>query len=169
MNEVRMTTLQNQTPALTSKHPFLVDMDPRHVETLLRGATEQQFRPDEIIFREGEPANRFYLINWGEVALEAKCPGDGVVHIQTLRVGDVLGWSWLFAPFAWNFQARALKETRVIACDGGHLLVKSEDDDEFGHELVKRLAYVTIQRLQETRKQLVRLQSTISGKSEVSA
>jgi CRP/FNR family transcriptional regulator, cyclic AMP receptor protein len=167
MNEVRMTTLQNKTPALTSKHPFLIDMAPRHIAIVLQGATEQQFKPDEIIFREGEPANRFYLINWGEVALETKCPGDGMVHIQTLHGGDVLGWSWLFAPFAWNFQARALKDTRVIACDGGHLLVASEDDDKFGHELVKRLAYVTIRRLQETRKQLVQLQSAVSGKSGV--
>ncbi|HWN95316.1 MAG TPA: cyclic nucleotide-binding domain-containing protein [Methylomirabilota bacterium] len=164
-----MTTLQSQTPALTSKHPFLIDMDPRHVEILLHGATEQQFEPGEIIFREGEPANRFYLINWGEVALETKCPDYGMVHVQTLHRGDVLGWSWLFAPFAWNFQARTIKDTRVIACDGAHLLVTSEEDDEFGHALMKRVAHVTIRRLQGARRQLIQVQSVLAGKPATSA
>lgn len=159
-----MTTLPNRPPMLTSKHPFLIDMDPQHVEILLHGATEQQFEPDEIIFREGEPANRFYLINSGEVALETKCPSNGTVHVQTLHGGDVLGWSWLFPPFAWNLQARALKDTRVLACDGGHLLVTSEEDDDFGHALMKRVAHVTIQRLQGARKQLVQVQSVLAGK-----
>ncbi len=149
---------------LTSKHPFLVEMDPRHVEILLHSAMEQQFEPGEIIFREGEPANRFYLINQGEVALETKCPGNGLIHIETLHGGDVFGWSWLFPPFAWNFQARAIKETQVLACDGGHLLVTTEEDDEFGHALMKRVAHVTIHRLQATRRQLIQLQSILAGK-----
>jgi CRP/FNR family transcriptional regulator, cyclic AMP receptor protein len=165
MTEVRMTTLPNQTPTLTSKHPFLVDMDPRHVEILLHGATEQEFEPGEIIFREGEPANRFYLIAWGEVALETKCPADGTVLVQTLRGGEVIGWSWLFAPFAWNFQARAIKQTRVVACDGAHLLVRAEEDARFGRELMRRVARVTIQRLQGARTQLIQMESALAGKS----
>jgi CRP/FNR family cyclic AMP-dependent transcriptional regulator len=159
-----MKTLSNPAPMLSSKHPFLVDMERRHLDILLHGAQEQQFEPDEIIFREGEPANRFYLINWGEVALETKCPGDGMVHIQTLHGGDVLGWSWLFPPFAWSFQARALKGTRVLACDGAHLLVMSEENDEFGHALMKRVARVAIQRLQGVRRQLVQVQSILAGR-----
>ena len=160
-----MTTLTNGSTVLTSKHPFLIDMDARHVEIILHGATEQQFEPGEIIFHEGEPANRFYLINSGEIALETKCPGDGMVHMQTLRGGDVLGWSWLFPPFAWNLQARAVKPTQVLACDGAHLLVTTEEDDEFGHALMKRVAHVAIQRLQAARKQLVQVQSVLAGTS----
>ena len=91
------------------------------------------------------------------------CPGDGDVHIQMLQGGDVLGWSWLFPPFAWNLQARAVKPTRVIRCDGGHLLVTAEEDEHFGHELMKCIARITIHRLQATRKQLVRVQSILAG------
>ena len=157
-----MTTSANHTPTL--KHPFLDDMEPRHIEILLRGATEHTFAAGEIICREGEPANRFYLIDWGEVALETKCPGDGIVHVQTLHGGDVLGWSWLFAPFTWHLQARAVKDTRVIACNGAHLLVLAEEDAEFGRALMKRVAHVAIQRLQGARKQLIQVQSVLAGK-----
>ncbi len=160
-----MTTYPKLTSALTTKHPFLIEMEPRHAEIILQGAIEQQFQPGEIIFREGEPANRFYLVNWGEVALEIQCPSNGTVFIQTLRGGDVLGWSWLFPPFAWNLQARVVKPTSVIACDGAHLLVTAEEDDDFGHALMKRVAHIAIQRLQSARRQLIQVQSVLAGKS----
>lgn len=163
-----MTTLLTKPPVLATKHPFLMDMRKEHVQSLLDGATEQQFDPDEIIFREGEPANKFYLIESGEIALESHCPGNGNVQIQTLHGGDVLGWSWLFPPFAWNFQARAVKSSRLICCNGAHILVTSEDDDRFGHELMKRISRITIRRLQAARKQLVQVQSILAGTSALS-
>ena len=158
-----MTTPSQRSPPLRSEHPFLAGLEPAHLETLLHGATEEAFAPNQIIFREGEPANRVYLITTGEVALETKCPGNGMVHIETLHDGDVLGWSWLFPPFAWYFQARALKPTQVIVCDGGHLLVAGEEDDRFGHELMKRVARVTIHRLQATHRKLIRIQAVLAG------
>ena len=93
-------------------------------------------RNAQVVFREGEPANRFYLIISGKVPVESRSGGAAPVHIETLGTGDVLGWSWLFPGFAWHFQARALETTHVIACDGAHLLVRSEEDHDFGYELM---------------------------------
>ena len=155
-----MTILTSGPSVLSSKHPFLVGLEKEHVRTLLEGATEQEFQPGEIIFQEGEPADSFYLVEAGVIALETHCPGDGEVQIQTVQQGETLGWSWMFPPFAWNFQARVLEPTRVIRCDGGHLLVTAEDNEHFGHELMKRISQLAIQRLQATRKQL--LQSVLA-------
>jgi CRP/FNR family transcriptional regulator, cyclic AMP receptor protein len=151
------------TTSTTVRHPFLAEMDPRHIELLLQGAAEKEFAPGDIIFHEGEPANRFYLIKTGEVRLESNCARNGNVHIETLHGGDVLGWSWLFPPFACTFQARATKPTKVIACDGGHLLVATEEDHTFGHALIKRVASLAIHRLQAVLKQLVAVQPLLSG------
>lgn len=139
--------------AHSMKHSLLDELEPDHLAELLKGAREVEFTPGEIIFRQGEPANRFYLIQSGKVAVESSERGR-VVPIETLGAGDVLGWSWLFPSFAWHFQARALETTRAIACDGAHLLVRSEEDHDFGYELMKRVAQVLIRRLQATRKQL---------------
>ena len=87
------------------QHPFLAGMDPENRENFLRGAKEKDFAAGEVIFREGEPANALYLIESGEVALEARSAGNTTL-IQTVGDGGVLGWSWLFPPFAWHFQAR---------------------------------------------------------------
>src|SRR5262245_41479187 len=128
-------------------HPFASGFSEQHRRVLTARAREVEFRAGELIFREGEPANRFYLIQEGQVALEATELSQSVV-IQNLHRGDVLGWSWLFAPFTWHFRARAVERTKAISLDGGHLLVTCEENHEFGYQMMKRVAQVVIQRLQ---------------------
>jgi CRP-like cAMP-binding protein len=140
---------------IIARHPFFFGMAPEHLDIVVSGAREARFKPDEVLFRESEPANRFYLIEGGRVAVEAHLPADGSFHIQTLGPGDVLGWSWLFPPFVWHFQARALEPTRSVVLNGAHLLVKAEQNKAFGYELMKRVAQVVIRRLQATRKELL--------------
>ena len=147
----------------TFQHLFLNGMDARHVQAFLHGSKEKQFQAGEIIFREGEPANRFYLIESGQVALESTSAGCGMIRMQTLGADDVLGWSWLFPPFVWHFQARAIELTRALCCDGARLLVKAEEHLAFGYDLMKRISQIVIHRLQTTRNRLVQSESILSG------
>jgi CRP/FNR family cyclic AMP-dependent transcriptional regulator len=78
----------------------------------------------------------------------------GQVTIDTLAGGEVLGWSWLFPPYRWQFSARVVEPTQVIVMDGVYLRDKAEEDNIFGYELVKRVAQVIAERLQ-TRRQLL--------------
>lgn len=146
-------------------HPFFERMKPAHLAILASGAKEAQFNAGDILFREGEPASQFYLIERGSVAIAAHEPGNGTVLVQELGPGDVLGWSWLFAPFEWRFMARATEATTAIVLNGAHLLIAAEENHEFGYELMKRVAQVVIHRLQATRQQLLNLQceETLKG------
>lgn len=137
-------------------HPFFEGMKPEHLEVIVGCATDATFESGQILFREGEPASKFYFIQSGRVVLEAHELADGTVPVQDLGAGEVLGWSWLFPPFVWHFQARALEPTGAIVLDGAHLLVVAERNRDFGYELMKRVAQVLIHRLQATRKQLLR-------------
>lgn len=144
----------------TFRHPFLAGLEEGHRQAFLQGAREQTYEPGEVIFREGDPASTLYLIESGRVALESgatACP----TLIQTLGDGDVLGWSWLFPPFAWHFQARATEPTRVICCDGGHLLVQAEENPAFGYAVMRRFSQLVIQRLQATRRKLAQAQAAL--------
>jgi len=140
-------------------------MQPAHLAILTDGARAASFGSGELLFREGEPANSFHLIQSGKIALEAREVTDGTRSIQTLGPGDVLGWSWLFPPFVWHFQARSLEPTAVVILDGAHLLVAAERDPAFGYELMKRVAQVVIHRLQVTRKALwaAEVESALQG------
>jgi CRP-like cAMP-binding protein len=139
---------------LIRKHPFLDGMSPHQYRLLADCAMPAEFRADEFIFREGEPANRFYLIESGKVALESRAD-TGVIRIQMIEAGDVLGWSWLFPPYFWHFDARAIEPTEAIFFYAAPLRDECEIDHEFGYELTSRMARVAVRRLQATRWKLL--------------
>lgn len=118
------------------------------------GSTARAQAGDHL-FREGEPAERFFLIRAGAVALEVGAPGRGPLTIETLHAGDVAGWSWLFEPHRWHFDGRVIEPTALIAFDGRCLLAKCEADHELGYQLMRRFAATAVERLQATRLQLL--------------
>jgi CRP/FNR family transcriptional regulator, cyclic AMP receptor protein len=146
-----------QLAARITAHPFLKGLSSQHLNVLSDSAMLMEFKQGEIIFREGDIANRFYLIESGEVALETADKDAEPKCIQTIGAGDVLGWSWLFPPYYWHFDARAVKPTKAIFFYGTRLREKCEEDHDLGYELMKRMAGIVINRLQATRKQLLEL------------
>lgn len=148
-----------------SEHPLCAGMKADHLRVLAEGAVEMRFKPGQVILREGEPASQFYLIESGRVAIEAHQPGDGTAPVQWIEAGDALGWSWMFPPFSWHFQARAVEPTQTLMLNGAHLLVTAERDHDFGYELMKRVAQVAIRRLQASRRRLLEreIESAMDG------
>jgi len=139
---------------IMSPHPFFDGMTEHHLKLLAEGASRTHFHKGTFIFREGELANRFYLIQQGSVSLESPVNEDSRVALQTLSSGDVLGWSWLFAPYHWHFDARALEDTEALVMFGTRLRELCESDKTLGYEIMKRVAEVVIKRLQTTRLKL---------------
>ncbi len=137
-----------------AEHPFLRDLPREFLPVLAENAMDVTFAPDEIIFRTGDPANRFYLLESGEVQLESR--NGGLVPIQRIGAGDVLGWSWLFPPYQWQFDARALTEVHAIFLYGSRLRDACEQEAALGYALMRATAGVLIQRLQSTRRELLR-------------
>jgi len=142
-------------------HPFLHGMSPHQLRLLRDFAMPTRFAANETIFREGDPANRFYLLQNGHIALESFVLGKGKVLIQTLHGGDVLGWSWLFPPYFWHFDARALEPTDALFIYGTPLREECDADHELGYELMKRTAEIMMRRLQATRRQLLGLHAPL--------
>jgi CRP/FNR family transcriptional regulator, cyclic AMP receptor protein len=135
--------------------PLLEGMPAEHLELLAGCAANVRFEPGDTIFREGDEASTFYVIRGGSVVLEAFVPARGGLTIETIEAGDVLGWSWLFPPYRWLFDARALSRVRATAVDGACLRGKCEDDPVLGYDLMSRFAQVIIDRLQSTRLRLL--------------
>ena len=108
--------------------PFFRGLDSGRLALLAGCAGNVHFAAGESIFREGEPADTFYIVRHGSVALETFVPARGPVMIETIEAGEVVGWSWLFAPYRWHLDARALTVVRATGFDGACLRQKCEDD-----------------------------------------
>ena len=137
-------------------HPFLCGMQRHHIKLLADCAMAKTFEPGEFFFRQGEFANRFYLVETGKVALESAGDDGAVVTIETVGAGKLVGWSWLFPPYAWHFDARAVERTTAIFFYGTILREHCENDQTLGFELFKRMSAVTVKRLQSARAQLLK-------------
>ncbi len=142
--------------ALLAAHPFSKGWAPQHLEWLVVGAMLVEHGKGDLIFKQGDPASRFYFIVSGSVAL-THAGLKSNVHIQTLSAGEVLGWSWLFPPFAWHFNAMVIEPARLIALDGERIRDCASRDHDFGYELMSRICQVVIRRLQVTRKKFFKL------------
>lgn len=137
-------------------HRFLIGLTETHVRLLADCAMHSHFRAGEVIFREGETANRFYLIESGKVVLESdEQIGGAPVVVDTIGPGDLLGWSWIFSPHTWHFTARAVEPATAIFFYGTILREYCEKDPVLGYELFKRMSEVMMRRLQRARGQLI--------------
>jgi CRP-like cAMP-binding protein len=133
------------------EHPFFESMQEEHIKHLAGCASNARFNAGDVLFRQQQEAERFYIVREGRVAVSVEAQDRGPVTIQTLEAGEVLGWSWLFPPYLWNFDAQALETTRVIAMDARCLRGKCEEDPALGYDLMKRFSAILIERLQATR------------------
>lgn len=140
-------------------HPFLAGMNHAELALLVDCAMVVRFEPGQLIFSEGELANRFYLIESGRVILESSARFDDAVEIDTVGAGDLLGWSWMFPPYVWHFTARAVEPTVAIFFYGTILREYCERNHSLGYELFKRMSAVMIKRLQSTRNKMLPIDS----------
>jgi len=145
-------------------HPFVHELEPRHVERLASLASDVRWERNQVIFREGDECSEFYLIVNGLVSLEIAAPGH-TFRVQTLFAGDELGWSALLMGSGKQFQARALEKVDALAFQGPDLLVACREDPAFGFALMQRLLGVVAERLQATRIQLLDMYSPTAARA----
>jgi CRP/FNR family transcriptional regulator, cyclic AMP receptor protein len=116
------------------------------IADLLTGGTPVRFDAGELLFRTGDAADRFYLIDHGTVALDLVAAGQHHV-IETLHDGEIAGFSWLFEPHRWLFDGRAVDDTEAT------MFIAA--DQRLDAELMRHFAAIAVSRLQATRLQLL--------------
>lgn len=137
------------------QHPFLQGLTRNQLVQLADCALTARFESGAVIFREGEKADRFYLIDKGRIVLESAAGYGEPVIIETIGGGDLLGWSWMMPPYIWHFTARAVEPTEAIHFAGDMLRRYCHNDHSLGFELHKRMSAVMIRRLQAARRRML--------------
>ncbi|HTV12991.1 MAG TPA: cyclic nucleotide-binding domain-containing protein [Acidimicrobiales bacterium] len=139
------------------QHPLLAGLPLGAIEGFVPGARDVEFGRGDLVLTEGAPAGTLFLLEHGKVALSTHAPGKGHLLVQTLGPGEVLGLSWLFPPFQWKFDARAIEPVTTIALEGAYVRAKLDEDPALGYEMLKRVMPVVLERLQQTRFRLLDL------------
>ncbi|MFG3255355.1 cyclic nucleotide-binding domain-containing protein [Streptomyces sp. NPDC048172] len=138
---------------------FLGGLRAGHRALLGAYGREVAFPVDALIFEEGKPADRFWILRTGSVDLDPATPVPGPGHgpdaVEILGPGELLGWSWLFAPYTWHLTARAASPVRALEFDAARVRALCDEDHEFGHALTHAVAEVVGRRLRASRSRLL--------------
>ncbi len=145
---------------LLMDQPFFKGMTEDQIRVVAETATPISYREGEFIFFEGGKADSCFLILDGGVALGLEKPGYGPTAILTLHAGDLLGWSWLYPPYRWSYNAHVHVDTKAIRFDGPRLKEAADTDPVLGYELMKRFTDMLVKRMQSIRIQLLDVYST---------
>jgi len=136
------------------EHPFFAGLDDATTDLLAGCAVNIHVRADEFLFREGAPADHFYLLRHGRIAIEVRTPGPPMV-LDTVEDGDVVGWSWVVPPYLWTFDGRAVTDVSAVAFDAACLRIKCLANPLLGYDLMMRFVRLMNQRLQSARIRLI--------------
>ncbi len=137
------------------EQPFFAGF-PAEQSALIAGcARNHRFEAGQYLFREGEPANEFFLIRRGGVALEIATPGRAPFVFTSLREGEIVGASWLIPPYRWTIDARAIELTMALGIDAACLRGKCEVDHHLGYEMMKRFLPVLVSQIHAAQLQML--------------
>jgi CRP/FNR family transcriptional regulator, cyclic AMP receptor protein len=131
------------------------DLPPADLDLIVGCAKLVRFREGASLAREGAPADRFYVVREGRVALETHIPQRGALVVDTAGPGEAVGYSWIFPPYRWQFDARAVTPVRAFELDGACLRNKCDQDPRLGYALMKRFARLLQARLRSARIRLL--------------
>ncbi|MGZ5384408.1 MAG: Crp/Fnr family transcriptional regulator [Acidimicrobiia bacterium] len=143
-----------------TEHPFFTGISDDHLEFLVSVARPLHIESNRFLFRQGSTADCFLVLHNGDMALELHVGARGARIIQTISPGEVVGWSWLFPPYRWMFDGRALNTVDCLCLDGEAVRTRMETDHEFGYEVFRRFGEVIVEALNRTRLQLLDLYGT---------
>lgn len=134
---------------------FFSKLGPDHVRFVAAHAKARSVAKGEVLFRYGDPADHFYLVENGHVSVEVAAITGPALELQDLGPGSVLGWSWLIAPHSWSFQARAKTAVELLEFEGRSILAHCEEDPRFGYEVLRLFAALMSERLHFARRKMM--------------
>ncbi len=138
-----------------SSHEFFSGFNDDILKFLCQCSSMHEIKKGQILFRQGENADKFYVVRNGYISIQMPAIIGPNLEIQALGKNQVLGWSWLISPFKWSFQAMAEEDSELLMFDGVAILARCEQEPKFGYELLKKFAGLMSMRLDAARQKMM--------------
>jgi len=135
--------------------PFLRGMADEHLAKLAALCQHVAVPTRQRLFEEGTRADRFWLIDAGQVTIDTTVPGQGRLIITSLGRGDMIGVTWLLPPYQWRFGAVTAQPTQAYEFDAPAVRAACDEDPSLGYELGRRVSGVLVRRLEAIHRRLL--------------
>ena len=127
-------------------------LDESQLSVLLSHSSVESFPEGKAIFHQGDEANHLYLLIEGAIDLSFKT-GEKVDFLSSKveKEGAAFGVPSLIQPFRYNLTATCLKSSKIFVIDAVRVRMEMEKDPRMGMEILKKLASIYFNRLNEMR------------------
>jgi len=124
-------------------------------EKLLLHIALRQYRQDEFVFREGEPAANFFFLRSGKVVLEKRLSDKMTVTFGSVKPGYSFGWSAMLRQ-PYTTEAICAEPSEILVLDADKTHDTMEADNALGFIFSQRLLRVIKRRLEVRTEQFVK-------------
>lgn len=130
--------------------PLFEGLTVEDVEILARSFEHRAYPASSVLFAQGDPADRLYVLTSGRVAIQFK-PYDGdILPVTEVDAGGVFGWSAALDRPSYTSCAVALEDSEAVSISGEELRRLCESNPRMGVIIIERLAEVIAARLKST-------------------
>ena len=139
------------------KSDFFLGLDEKALAAIAGFAQPVTFEAQETVFDRDAEARTVYVVSKGRVRQGFEVMPGTMVWFQTSEPGDLVGFDALIPPRVHNMKAVASEKTEMVGFDADSLLGYLEANPDFGFIFMERLAQMLLQRLDNTRLQVIHL------------
>ncbi|MFQ5945011.1 MAG: cyclic nucleotide-binding domain-containing protein, partial [Anaerolineae bacterium] len=98
---------------------ILVGLEPEELDLLASRMIPERYRPGEVIIRQGEAGDKFYVIRRGRVAVSVRDESGAEEKVAELGFGDFFGEAALLSGAPRNATCKAASPTEILSLDRG--------------------------------------------------
>jgi CRP-like cAMP-binding protein len=139
------------------KSIYLMQRLPDPLLERVRPMVESRLYEDhDVIFREAEKAQAFFMLLKGKILLEVQASEAMMIVLGAIKPGYSFGWSGLIPGEAYTTYAIASEPSEVLLVDGGRFLGLMEEDHTIGFRVMQGVVNILKRRLERRTDQFLR-------------
>jgi len=139
------------------KIPLFSGFNPDQLQPLAEGFRSDSHKAGSVVFSQGDPADRLFILISGSVAIKFKPPDGEILTVSEVEPGGVFGWSSTLGRESYTSGAYCLEDCETISISGQDLRIMCEEHPETGVIILERLAEVIAQRRRNTHTHVVEM------------
>ncbi|MBT8366759.1 MAG: cyclic nucleotide-binding domain-containing protein, partial [Deltaproteobacteria bacterium] len=114
------------------------------------------FDKREVIFRQGEKSQRFYMLKAGKVILELRITDKIAVSLSAIKSGYAFGWSAMMDEESYTIDAICAEPCKVFSFKSEKIKALFEEDHSLGFIMSQRLLEIIKKRYDIRTEQFVK-------------
>lgn len=112
------------------------------LDNLLPFIANHRFNKDDIVFKQNDPADRFYMVRSGKVVLEQEITPDLTISMSAIMPGYSFGWSAMLEEDTYTSDAVCVEPSVVFSFQRQRIESLLTKDPEMGYRLYQRLLVI---------------------------